>query len=486
MKNIALLFIILFMYNACSLAPRYEQPKLELPNSWAELDSSEQEYSGALWWKRFQDERLDAFVEEAIKNNQDMVIAAARVEQARAKWGIEKSNMFPTISSSISADYGQQGLSNKKVEVQQYKASVGLQYEIDFWGKYYNLSKIGKAQFISETANQEVVRLTLIANVVTTYFDIVALEKQITFLKQSVDALEKQLQVKEQEVQYGVAIPLEVTQIKSEFFAIKAQQKQLEASLIDATTSFVLLLGKSPREMIVSKISLVDAKWDNNIITSVPAGIPANILLRRLDIYQAEQSLIIANANIGVVRASYFPAISLTGVFGILSGDISKLFDNTMMWDAGLASNAPIFAFGRIVNQNKVAKAQKKEAIASYILTVQKAYKDVIFSLAILQQSAQILDASLLETKSFREAYSLAEERYSAGQLNYYEFLSTLKDLVASENRLITSQREQLLSVVQVFRSLGGDWESPDEEQHNEEKKKEQEKANGLALREES
>lgn len=475
MKKCIYILFIAMAVSACSLAPKYEQPNMDLPDSWEHLDTTGQKYDGRLWWQRFNDETLNALVEEGLQNNQNLLIAVARLEQMRASWGVERAGMFPTLGTTVGASVGQQSKqvygSNKVTG--QYQISVGLNYEIDFWGKMYNLSEVAKAQYLSAEANREIVRLDIISNIITVYFDIITLERQSDFIDETLNAIRKQLTIKQQELTYGVITLSDLKQMEAQVASLETTRAQLDSSLIEARSSLLLLLGRSPREMLTKKLSFPNATIDFTRNYEVSPGLPSNILLRRPDIYQAEQAIRGANANIGVARAMYFPSISLSAVIGVLSNDIGRVFaPDTLTWNAGAVSNGPLFSGGKIIYQNRAAKAGQKEAIAQYQLVVQNAYKDVISSLSQLQQTKVALESALTENNAYKETFLLTEQQFNAGQVNYFQYLSILQNYIASQERLLLAQKNRVLAVVASYKSLGGDWEDP--KYKKEEKEKEQ------------
>lgn len=481
MKKYSYILLTTLLLWSCSLAPKYEQPKMDLPDSWDSLDTEQEKYDGRFWWKRFHDETLNTLVSEGLDNNKNLLVAIARLEQMRANWGIERAGMFPTLGTTVAANVGQQSRqvygTNKMQD--QYQLSVGLNYEIDFWGKMYNLSEAAKSQYLSAEANREIIRLEIITNIVTTYFDIITLEQQESFINETVEAMKKQLTIKKEELRYGVVTPVDVKQMEAQVASLETKKAQLVSGLIEARSSLLLLLGRSPREMLIKKLSFPEAAIDFTREYQVSPGLPSNILLRRPDIYQAEQSIRAANANIGVARAMYFPSISLSAMVGLLSNDISKLFKDTLTWNAGGTSSGPLFAGGRVIYQNRVAKAAQKEAIAQYQLTVQNAYKDVISSLSQLQQTKIALESAMSEHDAYKETLTLTEEQFNAGKVNYFQYLSILQNYIASKERLLLAQKNRILAVVTSYKSLGGDWEDP-------KYKKEQEKQSVPSMFDES
>lgn len=464
-----ILLSVLITFSACSLAPKYEAPKMDLPDDWGTLQDSTEEYNGTEWWKCFKDPLLNAFVEEGVQKNKDLLLASVRIEEANANWGVEKSYMFPTLSTTIGASYNEQYNTaksqfnrSKKMTSDQYRIAANLQYEIDFWGKFLNMSRIAKAQYLSSIANREIVRTTLISSIVTTYFNIVALQKQEKLLTEVLESVEQQLTIRQTEYQAGAITNATLKQMEAQVAAIKSQKNDITSSLINARAAMTILLGKSPREMLTIPVDLSQAVWNVNETYSVAAGSPANLLLRRPDIYQAEQQIRAANANIGVARAAFFPSISISAVIGALSGDITKIFKEPMMWGIGGESNAPLFAGGRVIYQNKAAKAQQKEAFAQYELTVQNAYKDVIVALSQMKQADINLNSAQLETAAYEETLRLTEAQFKAGQVDAFQYLSILQQYIASKERLLVAEQNKLVAVVNTYKSLGGDWEAPE------------------------
>ena len=324
------------------------------------------------------------------------------------------------------------------------------------------MSRIAKAQYLSSIANREIVRTTLISSIVTTYFNIVALQKQEKLLTEVLESVEQQLTIRQNEYQAGAITNATLKQMEAQVAAIKSQKNDITSSLINARAAMTILLGKSPREMLTIPVDLSQAVWNVNETYSVAAGSPANLLLRRPDIYQAEQQIRAANANIGVARAAFFPSISISAVIGALSGDITKIFKEPMMGGIGGESNAPLFAGGRVIYQNKAAKAQQKEAFAQYELTVQNAYKDVIVALSQMKQADINLNSAQLETAAYEETLRLTEAQFKAGQVDAFQYLSILQQYIASKERLLLAEQNKLVAVVNTYKSLGGDWEAPE------------------------
>jgi multidrug efflux system outer membrane protein len=458
--------VLLLLPCACKVGPNYKRPDLSVPDQYRATappvtdqqtqppQPGQESFGDMKWWAVLQDDVLQNLIKEALTNNYDMRIAAARILQAGASLGITRANQFPTVNGSF-------GVSNVQTtplfagSPTIDTATLQLNYIVDFWGQYRRATEAARANLLATRYAQDVIRTTLIAQVASAYFQLRAFDNQLQISKETLKTDDEIVRINTIKFKGGESALTDVLQAQ-------LLQEQSAASIVSFTQlieqtedQISILLGRNPGP-IQRGLALTQQPHS----PEVPAGLPSAILERRPDIRQAEQNLVAFNANVGVAKAAFFPQISLTGTFGASSTALTSfLAGPATVWAVGGQIAQPIFQGGRITNNYRLAWAQRDEAELSYKQTVQQAFGDVSNSLVGYRQSQRFRMEIEQQTDTYKQAADLANVRFLGGYTAFLEVLVTQQQYFTSEINLAQARLTEVQTYVQLYQALGGGWQ---------------------------
>ncbi|UTH76116.1 efflux transporter outer membrane subunit [Chromobacterium sp. IIBBL 290-4] len=448
--------------SACAVGPDYSRPKVELPAAQAGAPNPA---LSADWWQRFDDATLNQLIAEALKNNADLQLAAARVEQAAAQAGIARAALLPALNAN--AGY-QSGRSSSQLAspgaplVNDVRvANLTAAWELDLWGKLRRSNEAARASYAASRYDRDAAQLALSAQVAQTYFQLRAFDAQLDIAKRTLQSREESLRLQTKRFHGGLISELEQRQAEAEAAAARASVPQIARSLEQTETALGVLLGHSPKQLADG--NLQRGKDINSLATppDVPANLPSSLLERRPDVASSEQQLIAANARIGVAKAAYFPSISLTGALGSQSLSLDSLFTSaTRTWSFAGNAAAPIFNFGATGYNVDAASAVQKQALAQYQKTVQTAFKDALDALAANSTSRDIVAAQTTQLNAVDRALKLAGLRYDNGYASYLDVLDAQRSSFQAQLNLVSAKLDRLNATISVYKALGGGWEA--------------------------
>jgi multidrug efflux system outer membrane protein len=456
---IAISFLLL---TGCTLGPKYKRPAVTVPDAYRGLAPDAGPQTAASlgdekWWTVFQDEQLQALIREALAQNYDVRIAAARVLQAQAALGITRSNQFPTVSGGAAANnvrYPQTKLA-PAYETSANQLNLSLFWELDFWGKFRRATEAARANLLATEWAQKAVISTLVSNVASAYFQLRELDLEMEISQRTLSSRKESLRLVEVRQKGGTTSMIDVRQSEQLVYAAAENIPDLERRIEQQENFVSILLGRNPAPITRGK-SLVE----NQFPPTVPAGLPSSLLERRPDIQSAEHQLVAANALIGVAKAAYFPQITLTAVGGYQSSALSSLFTGPAgFWNFGGQLAQPIFTAGRIRSGVKLSEAQKQEALFFYQRSIQEAFREVADSLIAYRKNQEFREQQRLLTESAQDATRLADVRYRGGVTSYLEVLDSDTRYFQAEITLAQAQLNERLALVQIYNALGGGWQ---------------------------
>lgn len=453
--KVLLIFIVSIVFmSGCSMAPKMKVPKTQLPSMQKDI------LVNRVWWEQFHDENLNRYIHEALKNNDDFKLAVVNVEKARLLYGLSKADMYPQIN--LGADASRQKKSIHSFPgffggtYNNFGISASVAYELDFWAKVLNQKKSNLASLLATDANKEVFRISLITDVATSYFNLVAINEQLKVAHDSLKSYQESYEYRKVQLKHGVIDELVVAQVKAQVASVKTQIQTIKLNKVKAESALNLLLGRTPKE-IFEKILETSKNLPESI--AIPSGLPASLLQRRPDIKAAEEVLRSKTALIGVARAAYFPTISLTGNLGYQSQKFNNLISSgSETWGFGPVINFPLLDFGRISSTVKVSEADQKAAIISYEKTVKNAYKEVYESLESIH-IAKLKHLSVFEEmNAYHNAYLISKKKFERGSTSYLDVLSAKNALLNAKLRYISTQLQLLSDEATLYKTLGGGW----------------------------
>jgi NodT family efflux transporter outer membrane factor (OMF) lipoprotein len=450
---------------SCVLGPNYKRPAIETPSAYRGATSAQpgpESITDLKWFELFRDDQLTQLVSTALKQNFDLRIAAERVLQARAAYGITRADQFPQVdaSASVNAARASQIGANRAIppgantSVSYVQAGFSLGWELDVWGRLRRLSESARAQYLATEEARHGVVTTLVADVADSYLALRALDHELEIAERTRDVATNSLQLVEVRRTGGVASGLDLRQAEQLLYTATGQIASLERDITQAENALSLLLGQLPGD--VSRGRPFEAF---QVPPSVPAGLPSALLERRPDIRQAEQQLIAANAQIGAAKAEYFPRISLTGFLGVQSRALTELLTGP----AGLATGsvgaiAPIFNAGRTRANVQLTEAIQREAVVNYQRVIYTAFRDVSDSLVAYTKTSQQRTEQERLVEALRDSVQLSTERYQTGLESYLPVLDAQRNLFDGALELTRIRQRELSAIVQLYRALGGGW----------------------------
>lgn len=439
----------------CNVGPKYTRPQVPVPPAYRGPDNTavSSDAQGSLgdqkWARVFQEPELQQLIHTALENNFDLRIAAQHILEQQAQVRITRAQEFPQLNATLSGS----GTNLPSSFVTTPPVSFGLSgsWTPDFWGLYRKQTEAQRDQLLAQRWAQRAVRVTLVQQVATTYFQLRALDQQLAVARDTVKVRQDSLGLT-RTLETGGAAPLsDVRQAEQLLYTATAEIPQLEEQIQQTENQLRLLLGQTP-----GTVSHTDPTALAPPPTDLPAGIPSQLLERRPDIEQAEAQLKAANANVGAARAQFFPQLSLSGEAGAGGENFANLFSAVL----GTGSiTQPIFEGGKLRGQLELSKAQKEEMILNYQKTILGALRDVSNALIAAQKTRQTRIEEEKLVAAAKDATRLARIRYKGGATSYLEVLTTDSNLFSAQLNLVTAQQNEALSLVQLYSALGGGWQ---------------------------
>lgn len=458
----SILFIALTcgMLGGCLVGPDYSRPVVETPKNFRYEIADAQNTADTQWWKQFQDPVLDELITTALANNKTVQIAAANVEQAAGVLGQTRSALFPQVGygagaarQRFSEDLDTAPISGIPNPDSSYQAIASASWEIDLWGRIRRQTEAAQANLMATEEARRGIVLSLVSLVANSYLQLRGLDEQLEIAKRTLNTYDESVKLFNLQFKYGVISQTPVEQAMSQYQTAAAAIPPIELAIAQTENAISILLGRNPGSIARGKsITALTAP-------NVPSGLPSTVLAQRPDILQAEQELIAANAQIGAAKALYFPTISLTGLFGGASSDLSGLFTGSAkVWNYAGSVTGPIFTGGRIKSQVAQAEAAHQASLVRYQAVIQNAFRDVDDALASRVNLSKQLAAQELLVKALSEYTRLAKLQYDEGYVPYSTVLQAEQDLFPAELNSAQIRAAQLASNVGIYRAIGGGW----------------------------
>jgi multidrug efflux system outer membrane protein len=458
--RIAALALAIGLASGCTLGPDYTRPNIDAPSAWRMDPAEANEVANTAWWEQFGDPVLNELVESALRENLDVRIAAARVDQFIGALGATRSQLFPQVGYGVqpsraqASEIGQPPLPpGADATFSLYQASLGASWQTDLFGRVRRLSEAAQAQVYASEQAQRGVVLTLVGNVATSYVTLRALDRQLEIAQSTAANFNETLRIFDRRFKVGIVSRVEVMQITSQAQQAQALIPQFEQAVAAQENLISLLLGRNPGPIPRGKTI------EELLPPEVPAELPTVLLQRRPDILQAEQNLVAANANVGATRALYYPNISITGLLGSVSTDFSELLTSpASTWFIGADIAGPVFTFGGIKGQVGAAEAQKEQALLGYRQTVLNAFRETNDALTGSEKKARESAEQQKRVDALRDVARLSRIRFDRGITGYLDVLIADNELFAAELAATRLLAERNAQVIGVYRAVGGGW----------------------------
>jgi outer membrane protein, multidrug efflux system len=464
MKNTTLLGIlaVLVLEAGCMMGPKYKRPTVDVPQEYRAPAPQQAAQASSLgnegWWQLYQDPVLAQLIHTAIADNYDVRIAAARVLEAQAQVGITRSNQFP--SASVGADvFSQQNAKVTKLfpayQVNGGELNLAVVWNLDFWGKYRRQTEAARAQLLATEWGQRAVLSSLVANVATAYFELRALDSELEISKRTLASRQQSLKLTQVLESHGSASGLDVSQAEQLVYTASETIPDLERQIQQQENLLSVLLGENPQSIPRGR-----ALTEQPVPQNVPAGLPSELLERRPDVRQAEETVVAANAQIGVAKAAFFPNLSLTGLGGLESNALHNFITQpSETWYGAFNVSQPVFQGGALRSQLRLARANWQEAMLSYKQTVQNAIEQVSNSLVASQKDREFREQQESLTQAAQQTDQLSEILYKNGGASYLQVLTSETNYFSAELNLVQAQLNERLALVQLYQAVGGGWQ---------------------------
>ncbi len=461
--------------NSCKFGPNFSKP--EPPTNAHYLNDSLQTDStvNVSWWEMFNDPQLDTLIKIGLDSNKDILIAAARIEEHRSIVGFKKGEALPAFGYQANGTYGNfNGFLGDQVQG-NVSGGLGLNWEIDFWGKYRRATEGAKADLLSNQYAQRSVQISLISDIADSYFQILDYKWRLDISKKTVELREENVDIIKQKFDAGLVPEIDLNNAELQYAIALASVPQYTRLIAFEENNMSVLLGFNSRK-ITTGIELEEQTFP----PIIPAGLPSALLQRRPDIGVSEAKYHAQMAKIGVAQAQRFPAISLTGLLGGASSALTGI--NGVAWNAGAALTGPIFQFGLNKRRVEIERARTEQAKREYEKTVIMAFQEVENSLISISTYNNELSARELQAKSALNAQTLSQFRYDKGVSSYLEVITSQGYAFEAELSQSDTRRKLFSSYISLYKALGGGWISEEEKKMAEENEKE---PNELPLEEE-
>ena len=455
-----------FTLAGCTMGPDYVRPEVDAPDTWRLDYAAAQDVANAEWWRRFEDPVLDDLIENALRENKDLRIAASRVEQFAALVDRTRSGFYPQVGYDVlgarerASEVGPVALPSGVDPISDtYRATINVGWELDVWGRLKRATEASRADLLASEEGRRTVILSLVSSVATSYITLLSLDRQLEIARRTLATRAESVKLFETQFKGGVVGELTVAQIRSEYWQAAVAIPPLERDIAQLENSLSVLLGRNPGPIPRG------TKFNRLARPDVPAALPSELLNRRPDLRQAEANLIAANANIGVVRAAYFPSISLTGLLGTVSGAFGDLFSSgSEVWGIGAGAFGPIFTGGRLRADVRITEAQQQELLTDYQRAIQTAFREVDDALVATQKAREELAAQNQRVSALSDYSRLAKIRYDNGYTSYIEVLDAERSLFDSQLRAVQAQNNFYVGLINTYKAMGGGWVDKAEE----------------------
>ena len=459
----ATLALVATLLTGCPVGPNYVRPEsTPPPDFYGQVQAPEAESLADLpWWEVFSDPVLQRLVTEAVQSNYDLRVAISRVEQANALVGVARSPIFPQLGYNGTASR-QRALifpGQPNATYNLFAGTFNLAWEIDIWGRIRRATEAAQAEMLATEEFRRGVLLSLVSSVAQAYFDLLELDLELEIAHETTDSFRETLLLFTRRYEGGVGSKLQTERAAGALYQTEANIPNLEAQIVAKENQLNVLLGRNPGP-IPRGAPLVQQATP----PATPPGLPSALLERRPDVRQAEDSVRSANAQVGVAIANFFPQIGLTSLYGGQSTELKDVVKGSAnIWNLVGTISGPIFTGGQLIEQYYAQVAAWEQTKLQWEQTLITAFSEVSNTLVAQQKLEEVRVAQQKTVDAYQESVRLSLLRYNQGLANYYEVLEAQQLLFPAQNDLARTQRDQLLVVVDLYRTLGGGWQVPDD-----------------------
>jgi len=452
----------------CALGPNYKRPAVPVPPTWREIPTAEAtSLANSSWWELLDDPQLQELIKVALVENKDLKIAVERIEEARARYGFTKADLWPKVDlngtagrlrfnagSLLHTPEGDQTAASEGTETSIYAASADVSWELDFFGRIRRASEAQNALFLGTQEARRSAVLALVADVARAYFELRDFDRRLEVARRTIESRREYVQFAKDRFEGGITAEIDFRQAEAELRRVETVVFDLERLIALKENELSVLLGRNPGPMLRGR-----SLDEQRLPATVPAGLPSALLDRRPDIREAEQTLAAATANIGEAKALLFPRIALTGSYGFASTDFDTLFEGpSKSWNIIGNLLQPIFHAGKNKRRVEITESRQRQMLYTYERTILQAFRETEDALVSYRKIGEQRQAQADRVGAERKVLELAELRYRGGVAAYLEVLDAQRSLFDAELDEAQTIGGHLVSLVRLYKALGGGW----------------------------
>jgi len=453
--------LMAMLLSACMLGPDFQKPDLEPPETFRFADSKAEmaEEVNLKWWELFSDPILASLVHTALQNNLDVKTAVSRIEEARAALGFSEADLYPMLDIQGGAQVGNFiGMGRSDTTDQSAYIAPVLSWEIDFWGKYRRSNESARAALLASEYSLRTIQIGLIAEVVSTYYLLLDFNQRLALSRFTLGSRQESLDIIQKRFDRGIIPEIDVNQAQIQKEIAVAAIPLYQRNIAKTENVLSILLGQYPQA-----IKTGQALHLQPIPPAIPAELPSTTLERRPDVSVALTQLHSQTAKIGVAEAMRFPAISLTGLFGVASAELGGVTDSGEIWSAGAGLVGPIFNWNKNIRRVDIEEERTRQALLNYETVVLQAYREVADALVEIETLQEQLISVTRKNDAAKNANKLSKLRYDKGATSYLEVLDTERTLFSVGLELSELEQQYRNAYVKLYKALGGGWLSEEE-----------------------
>jgi multidrug efflux system outer membrane protein len=464
-RNLALTCAALLSTSGCTVGPDYAPPQIAMPTGWRNLESTQGEtLANVPWWELYPDPVLHELVKTALEQNLDLRIAVERIEEARARYGFARADLWPKVNVAAGASHERTsaealppGVTGADLERNVYTVGASVSWELDLFGRIRRASEAEQALLYASEQTRRAVVLALVADVASAYVELRDFDRRVEITLQTVQSRRDYLDLVRVRFEGGLTSELDFRQAEAELHRTTSELHEFERLQLQKENEINLLIGRNP----IPRGSAVAAM---PLPPKIPAGLPADLLQRRPDLAAAEQELVAANAHIGEAKALLYPSISLTGFLGFESTDLSNFATApARSWSIGANLLQPIFNSGQLRSRVEVAESQQRQVLFAYEKAILGALREVEDALIGYRKTGERRGSETSRVEAQRKVLEIAELRYRGDVAPYLDVLDAQRSLLDAELSQAASIRDQFVVLIQLYKALGGGWPSSPE-----------------------
>ncbi len=455
-----LIVTFLLLSAACAMGPDYTRPDGPIPETFRMAETEGESIANLPWWELHSDKELHRLIRIALRENKDLQLAVARIDEFQARAYIARTDFIPQLSGTINLPFVRRGGARIPGFPTPFSHNLqgNLSWELDIWGRIRRSNEAAFSDLFASEENRRAVILELVSGVAQAYFDLLQFDMQLAIARRTYHSWKESVKIAQARLEKGITSKLDVDQFESERANAAARVAELKRLMVQKENELSVLLGREPIQ-----IPRGHSLTEQVLPPEVPAGLPSELLQRRPDILQSEQQLAAATARIGVAQAERFPKLRLTGLLGVASPSLDKLITPAADFgELGAEIMAPVLNAQVLGFQQQAVEAQARQAIAQYEQSVLVAFREVEDSLVAVSTAREQREAQAEQVASLRSALRLADLRYRGGITSYVDVLLAKRLLFDAELALTATHRLYLVSIVQLYKALGGGWSPED------------------------